>query len=130
MAIKALDEGVNLPHLSAYIDVNSHVSIKQMVHRMGRVLRPALGKLEADVFIMSSYKNFEITEELMDSVEEIREVIKKSVGKKAGGENKTPPSSSRKRLKDLMEKTRRFFFKTETVLGQKRSAGEGWKRQL
>ncbi len=111
VAVKALDEGVNLPHLSAYVDLNSHVSIKQMVHRMGRVLRPAHGKLEADVFIMSSYRNFETTEELMDNVEKIRETVQKSVGRKTGGQNQTPSSPSKKRLEDLAEKSRRSFLR-------------------
>ena len=110
VAVKALDEGVNLPHLSAYVDLNSHVSIKQMVHRMGRVLRPAPGKLEADIFIMSSYRNFEITEELMDNVEEIREVAR-TVGNKTGNRREASASPSRKRLKSLAEKTRRSFLK-------------------
>ena len=34
VAVRSLDEGVNLPHLSAYIDLNSNVSVKQMVHRI------------------------------------------------------------------------------------------------
>jgi len=37
--VRALDEGVDLPGLSAYIDLNSNVSVKQMIHRIGRVRR-------------------------------------------------------------------------------------------
>ena len=73
VAVRALDEGINLPHLSAYIDLNPHISVKQIVHRIGRVLRPSLDKLKADIFILSSYKDSEKTRELMDSVEQIKE---------------------------------------------------------
>ncbi len=102
VAVRALDEGVNLPHLSAYIDLNSHVSVKQMVHRMGRVLRPALGKLRADIFILSSYRNFEAIQELMDSVTRIREAALPP-----SGDNSATPA--RRRLRELADRSYNLF---------------------
>ena len=102
-----MDEGVNLPHLSAYIDLNPHISVKQIVHRIGRVLRPELNKLKADIFILSSYRNSEQVKELIDNVEQIR---------KAG--ERSPVSDkifslSRERLKDLSDESYSFFLRQE-----------------
>lgn len=112
VAVRALDEGVNLPHLSAYIDLNSHVSIKQMVHRMGRVLRPSLNKLKADIFILSSYRNFEMTKELMDNVTQLRETIKDS-------NRSTSASPSRERLRNLAARSYNFFLKQQQFWASK-----------
>ena len=106
VAVRALDEGVNLPHLSAYIDLNSHVSIKQMAHRMGRVLRPSLNKLKADIFILSSYRNFEMTKELMDNITQLREIIKDS-------DRSTPSSPSRERLRNLAARSYNLFLRQQ-----------------
>ena len=57
VAVRALDEGVNGPQLSAYIDLNANVSVKQMVHRIGRVLRLYPGKLGADILFLSDYRD-------------------------------------------------------------------------
>ena len=57
VAVRALDEGVNMPQLSAYVDLNANVSVKQMVHRMGRVLRLRLGKLGSDILFLSEYRD-------------------------------------------------------------------------
>ncbi|NQZ02766.1 MAG: DEAD/DEAH box helicase family protein, partial [Bdellovibrionales bacterium] len=56
VAVKALDEGVNFPGLGAYIDLNSTLSVRQMVHRIGRILRLSLGKTSADVLFLSDFK--------------------------------------------------------------------------
>ena len=66
VAVRALDEGVDIPHLSAYIDLNANVSVKQMVHRIGRVLRLYPGKLGADVFFLSDYKDAKRAEDLLN----------------------------------------------------------------
>ena len=66
VAVKALDEGVNLPHLSAYIDLNVNVSVKQMVHRIGRVLRLHPGKTGADILFLADYRNEEMARDLLN----------------------------------------------------------------
>ena len=65
VAVRALDEGVNLPHLSAYIDLNVNVSVKQMVHRIGRVLRLHPGKLSSDILFLADYRNEEMAGDLL-----------------------------------------------------------------
>ena len=106
VAVRALDEGINLPHLSAYIDLNPHISVKQIVHRIGRVLRPSLDKLKADIFILSSYKDSEKTRELMDSVEQ----IKQESGLR---DNRRISVLNRARLKDLSRESYEFVLKQE-----------------
>ena len=74
VAVRALDEGVDLPHLSAYIDLNSEISIKQRVHRIGRVLRLHPGKVQSDILFLISYENQEMMEDtlkLLDVVEKV-----------------------------------------------------------
>ena len=66
VAVRALDEEVNLPHLSAYIDLNVNVSVKQMVHRIGRVLRLHPGKTGADILFLADYRNEEIAGDLLN----------------------------------------------------------------
>ncbi len=65
IAVRALDEGVNLPHLSGYIDLNVNVSVKQMVHRIGRVLRLHPGNTGADVLFLADYRNEEMARDLL-----------------------------------------------------------------
>lgn len=69
VAVRALDEGVNLPHLSAYIDLNPNVSVIQMIHRIGRVLRLYPGKTLADILFLSDYKNMQMAKELLHLLE-------------------------------------------------------------
>ena len=57
VSVRVLDEGINLPHLSAYIDLNFNVSIKQMIHRIGRVLRLYPNKLSSDVLFLIDYRD-------------------------------------------------------------------------
>ena len=121
VAVRALDEGVNLPHLSAYIDLNSHVSIKQMVHRIGRVLRPALGKLTADIFILSSLENFETTKELMNNVELIQIITRDSIGLKRSD----PTSPARKKLRNLTDRSYKFLRRQEKFWSRKIQKKEG-----
>ena len=65
VAVRALDEGVNLPHLSTYIDLNANVSVKQMVHRIGRVLRLYPGKIGSDILFLSDYRDAENAGDLL-----------------------------------------------------------------
>ena len=71
VAVRALDEGVNLPHLSAYVDLNVNVSVKQMVHRIGRVLRLYPGKTGADILFMADYKDVRKAGDLLNLLEAI-----------------------------------------------------------
>ena len=71
VAVKALDEGVNLSHLSAYIDLNANVSVKQMIHRIGRVLRLHTGKLKSDVLFLADYRNAEMAKALLSLLEAV-----------------------------------------------------------
>ena len=69
VAVNALNEGVDLPHLSAYIDLNANVSIKEMIHRIGRVLRVYPGKLTADILILINYRNEEMIGDVLRVLE-------------------------------------------------------------
>jgi len=66
VAVRALDEGVNLPQLSAYVDLNVNVSVKQMVHRIGRVLRLYPGKVGSDILFMSDYRDARMAGDLLN----------------------------------------------------------------
>ena len=114
VAVRALDEGVNLPHLSAYIDLNPQISVKQVVHRIGRVLRPYLNKLKADIFILSSYKDATQIKELMDGVEQIR--LAKAETEVS---NKKVVSIERKHLSNLSDQSFNFFLKQEKFWAKK-----------
>ena len=74
VAVKALDEGVNLPYLSAYIDLNVNVSVKQMVHRIGRVLRLHPGKTKTDILFLADYRNQEMAKDLL----QLLDIMKRS----------------------------------------------------
>ena len=74
VAVRALDEGVNLPHLSAYVDLNVNVSIKKMMHRMGRVLRLYAGKMTSDVVFLINYRNEKMVEDTLKLMEEAEKV--------------------------------------------------------
>ena len=71
VAVRSLDEGVNLPHLSAYIDLNSNVSVKQMVHRIGRVLRLYPGKAGAGILFLADYKDAKKAGDLLNLLEAV-----------------------------------------------------------
>jgi superfamily II DNA or RNA helicase len=47
---RALDEGINVPETSVAIIASSTASSRQRIQRLGRVLRPALGKEHSDVY--------------------------------------------------------------------------------
>ena len=71
IAVRALDEGVDLPHLSAYIDINLNVSILQMIHRIGRVLRVFPGKQMADILFLTDYKNEQFAKDVLIILEKL-----------------------------------------------------------
>jgi superfamily II DNA or RNA helicase len=65
VAVRALDEGVNYPQLSTYIDLNSTLSVRQMIHRIGRVLRLSMGKTSADILFLADFKDEERGRQLL-----------------------------------------------------------------
>ncbi len=71
IAVRALDEGVDLPHLSAYIDLNLNVSINQMIHRIGRVLRLSPSKQNADILFLINYRNEQLAKDALSILEKL-----------------------------------------------------------
>ena len=82
VAVKSLDEGVNLPHLSAYIDLNFSVPVRQMIQRIGRVLRLYEGKESADVLLLLDYKNEIMIQDLLEIFDKLE--VLSFRGRKAG----------------------------------------------
>ena len=74
VSVRALDERINLPGVSAYIDLNSNVSVKQMLHIVGRVLKLSPGKLESDVVLLSDYKNQSLSKDLLELLDAMKVV--------------------------------------------------------
>ena len=74
VTVRALDEGINLPPLSAYIDLNVSVPIKQMLQRIGRVLRLYPGKISSDIVLLIDYRNEQIAKDLLNVLNVIKEV--------------------------------------------------------
>ena len=74
VSVRALDEGMDIPYLSAYIDLNSNVSVKQMLHRIGRVLRVREGKLRSDIAFLTDYKDRRMSEDLLELLEAMEAV--------------------------------------------------------
>ena len=72
VAVRALDEGVDMPYLSAYIDLNANISVKQMVHRMGRALRLYPGKTGADTLLLSDYKDAARAKDLLNLLDMVQ----------------------------------------------------------
>lgn len=54
---RALDEGANVPEANVAIIARSTSSTRQRIQRLGRVLRPAIGKSAAIVYTLYSGKN-------------------------------------------------------------------------
>ena len=66
VAVRSLDEGLDLPHLSAHIDLNTNMLVKQMVRRIGRVLHLYTGKERADILFLSDYHNEKRAQDLLE----------------------------------------------------------------
>ncbi|MGE4232501.1 MAG: DEAD/DEAH box helicase [Bacteriovoracia bacterium] len=49
VSVKMLDEGIDVPNMSLYIDLNLSLGLRQALQRMGRVLRPFYGKTGVEV---------------------------------------------------------------------------------
>ena len=74
VSVRMLDEGINLPHLSAYIDLNFNVSIKQMIHRIGRVLRLYPNKLTSDVLFLIDYRDEQKARDALSILDQIKNI--------------------------------------------------------
>ena len=83
VSVRALDEGIDLPHLSAYIDLNFTVSIKQMIQRIGRVLRLYPGKEVADILFLVDYKNAEMVRDILNILEKVESLFFRGDGERS-----------------------------------------------
>ena len=86
VAVRALDEGVNLPPLSAYIDLNFTVSMRQMIQRIGRVLRLYSGKEIADVLFLVDYKNADMVRDILNILETVEKLSFRGEGESSKNE--------------------------------------------
>ena len=130
VAVRAMDEGVNLPWLSAYIDLNTNVSVTQMIHRLGRVLRIWPGKIIADALFLTDYRNDQKTEDLLNLLDNIKRVSFKRGLRKEEDENTSNTRNltgvapdfliiTRQKLKSLRAKleksARKFWDQTKPI---------------
>lgn len=70
---KALDEGMNAPETSVAIIASSTASTRQRIQRLGRVLRPAKGKVQATIFTL--YTSDQEKKRLIEEYRELKENI-------------------------------------------------------
>ena len=79
----AMDEGVNLPWLSAYINLNTNDSIMKMIDGLEKFLTIYPGKTMVDALFLTDYKDAQQTEELVNLFDNIKEIsFKRGVRKK------------------------------------------------
>jgi superfamily II DNA or RNA helicase len=64
VTIRKLDEGIDLPAMDTYIDLNRRTSARQILQRLGRVLRVALGKRGARVVTFNDLSDESLKEQL------------------------------------------------------------------
>ena len=126
VAVRALDEGVDLPHLSAYIDLNTNVSVKQMVHRIGRVLRLYPGKLGSDILFLSDYRDAKKAGDLLS----LLDVVERSSGFSRGGMSRSS-GDARFRLRDVKPLSREELLELRRELDSSvRNFWSGRQRQF
>jgi superfamily II DNA or RNA helicase len=65
VTIRKLDEGMDYPDLSLYIDLNRSVGIRQLVQRLGRILRLHENKEMVDIAVMTDMTDTDMRETLM-----------------------------------------------------------------
>ena len=56
ISCRALDEGMNVPETTVAVIASSTASLRQRIQRLGRVLRPAKGKQQADIYTLYATK--------------------------------------------------------------------------
>lgn len=64
VTVRKLDEGVDYPSLSLYIDLNSTIGVRPLIQRMGRVLRLAVGKESVDMISRMRFDENTVRESL------------------------------------------------------------------
>ena len=72
VAVRALDEGVDMPHLSGYVDLNVNVSVGRMIHRIGRVLRLREGKIHSDIVFLSNFRSANMARDLLNLLDSLK----------------------------------------------------------
>ena len=123
VAVNALNEGVDLPHLSAYIDLNSSISIKERMHRIGRTLRIHPGKIRADILFLINYENAEMIEDtlkILDLVERTsfkgnRERKRKSLSQQEEKEVQLVNKKDLLEMRRLLRDSVRQFWETKEI---------------
>lgn len=71
IVVRNLDESIQLPHLSAYIDLNPNSASHQKIRRVGSVLQLWPGKAISDILFLSDYRDEEKKTGLIDFISEI-----------------------------------------------------------
>ena len=69
LAVRSLDEGIDVPEVSVGIIVSSGLTTRQNVQRIGRLVRPRPGKTKAYVYVVYAKNTFE--ERLVRKIYEI-----------------------------------------------------------
>ena len=117
VSVRALDEGANLPRLSAYVDLNSNISVKQMLHRIGRVLRVKDGKLRSDMALLTDYKDRRMSEDLLELLEAMESVPGfRNVRGQSKELDLDSPAITRMELsasRNLLERTARSYWRSQ-----------------
>jgi superfamily II DNA or RNA helicase len=90
ITIRKMDEGVDIPAMSLYIDANRTVGPRQFLQRLGRVVRLAPNKQATDVLVFS-----EVTE--LSLIEGFHDIQKATIGKL--DPEITPQSFARTKIK-------------------------------
>ena len=71
VAVRMMDEAVNVPDLDLIIDLNSSSSVRQFAQRLGRGLRLEVGKFDVD-FVCFNEINAETSKELIELIDHLR----------------------------------------------------------
>ena len=122
VAVRALDEGVDMPWLSAYVDLNGNISVGRMIHRMGRVLRLMEGKIRSDVVFLTDYRNADMARDLLNVLNSLKALpFSRNLYKGESGVllNGRVPPISREDLRaerDLLEEAARSFWRGKLFL--------------
>lgn len=90
VTVRKLDEGINFPHMTLFVDLNRTLGPRQFLQRSGRVLRLAPGKEDVDIvtFMEVNEENLRDKMALMDRIlkgDLSSQVERKSVERAASG---------------------------------------------
>lgn len=100
ISVKALDEGLDIRDLSAYIDINTNVPVKQFIQRIGRILRLAINKQDVDILFLSEFRNSKFVSELLELIDQIKKFTASTTSLKTetGDQGFLIPESDEKRI--------------------------------